>query len=177
MPKGDRSILNTSTAKSAPIQRHTPKAAPPKVTLQTQAPPKLPIAERNAVAEQAFPTRFDALNEAILMAEAHLRTAKPLHDIWHEYRSECDSDGNPETMYYIGFQKYEGKWRLLHSEVESWCPSGSVSLPLTDCPIDVRVRASQAIPLLYEKIVESKEEFIKNVDGTIALLKSFAQQK
>lgn len=137
--------------------------------------PALPLDERNALADKSLPECLDALNAAINEAESHLRALKPIEPVWITYDSVENGCGDG-TNYYVGFAKFEGKWRILWSywEVGSDPENGSDAL-LTSRPIEDRLAAAEFIPKLHEKIVANKEEIIEKVNKAISTLKSMTK--
>lgn len=145
-------------------------------SISVKSPPASTLEERNSIADQSLPKRFDALNEAITQAEPQLRSLKPIKGVWYTYDTDYSYDnGTPDVRHFIGFDKHDGKWRILYGEDDGSGPDQSV-YPLTDCKIETRVRAALHIPKLHELIVTSKEEFIAEVDNVISTLKSFTQK-
>lgn len=146
----------------------------PKVGPVKSAPAQT-LDERNSIADESMPKRFDALNEAITQAEPQLRALKPVKSVWHTFDTDRSYDESPDVHHIIGFDRHDGKWRIVYCRNDGTEPDPYVC-PLTDCKIETRVRAARHIPKLHELIVTSKEEFIAEVDDVISALKSFAQK-
>lgn len=133
------------------------------------------VAVRNKSADEALPKSFDALNEAIAEAENALRSLKPLRAVWFEFEVVSSFDDSPDRRHSVGFEKHNGKWRIVYG-----CDDGSgepdqPTYLLTERPIDIRVRAAAHIPKLRELIIESKEEFLSEVNNVISKLKTFTR--
>jgi hypothetical protein len=144
--------------------------------ISVKSPPASTLEERNSVADQSLPKTFDELNEAITQTEPLLRSLKPIKSAWYTYDTEHSHDSvMPDVQHIIGFDKHDGKWRIVYCESDGTEPDPYVC-PLTDCKIENRVRAARHIPKLHELIVTSKEEFIAEVDDVISALKSFTQK-
>jgi hypothetical protein len=131
-----------------------------------------PLTERSKAIDDKLPQCADALNQAILEAETHLKALRPIEEVWYGYDADVDRSGEPHMIYSVGFAKVTGRWRLLHSEQAPGNPEGATRSFLTDESLETRVCAAEHVPKLRELIVQTKEGFITKVNDVISKLKS-----
>jgi hypothetical protein len=132
------------------------------------------LAERSVRAGQLLATRFDHLNQMILVTEELFRSLKCPVTAYHHYNFPSQEEGNTAYCEVIGFGKVKDKWRIVHAydcEANDGVPFDLQ--PLSDCPVEIRVRAATEIPKLYERIVEQKEKFVPAVEDAVAALIKF----
>jgi hypothetical protein len=132
------------------------------------------LAERVEQADAELSTRYNALNQLFSIVEQRLKSLKPLQPVWHIYAHER-IEGQVEEWELLGLTLYQGKWRLCHGHDHELNAEGPILdiKPIIECPVDIRVRASQVVRQLHEKIVQSKEEYIPQVDQAIKELTDF----
>jgi len=114
--------------------------------------------------------RFDALNQAIALAEARLKAMRPPHDVWVSYRYEG------WRTFSIGLAKVDGRWRLAHETRHD--KGGEEVKPLVEMPVAVRVEAVSggSLRVLQTRIVEAKEEFTPEVEAAIRAVEEFLNE-
>jgi hypothetical protein len=123
------------------------------------------LEQRNKQAEQALATRYDALNQHFAQAELLLKSLKPPHDVWVEYAHSGD-EGSGRYWELLGIAKHQNKWRLCHAYDHDF-EDRSDSVPVVECPIEIRIRAAKLVRQLRERIVKAKEDFVPTVDEAI----------
>jgi hypothetical protein len=130
---------------------------------------ELTLSERNEQASKKLTERFDALNQAIALAEQRLKELKPVRPVWAHYNPTGEHDEPPYAYDVIGMDKVNNQWRLVYAKDDDRnYDSGPWGIqPLTDCPVETRVRAVAELQKLHAKIIESKEKFIPEVEQAI----------
>jgi hypothetical protein len=79
-------------------------------------PSKPPLQERAERANRLLASRFDALNKAYATVETHLKSLRPIREVWVAYNIvKEDPDGQVCSWENIGFAKLQEKWRLTHA--------------------------------------------------------------
>lgn len=117
--------------------------------------------------EKALRTRYDALNQAITLAEQKLKALKPPCAVWLS-----DSGG-------VGFAKVDsGQWRLVYWSKTERKDGFPAVTPLVEQPLMVRVAAVSGDNLrrLHEAIVAAKEEFVPEVEAAIRTVEEFLRE-
>jgi hypothetical protein len=132
------------------------------------------LSERVEQADSELSTRYSHLNQLYSIVEQRLKSLKPLHPVWLAY-AHSHVEGQTDDWELLGLMLYQGKWRLCHGHDHDLNVDGPILdvKPIIECSVDIRVRATQVVPQLEERIVRSKEEYIPQVDQAINNLTDF----
>ena len=156
-----------------------PKPINSSISTQEKSKLKSSLTERDKHASQTLATRYDALNEQFIAAETRLKALKPLHPVWVEYDIKYTEDSNPSASWdLLGFTKLDGKWRLTHAydnEFNDGSPFFEIKA-ITECPIQIRVRAAKEVRKLHNAIIAQKEKFIPEVEEAINELAAYCTE-
>lgn len=116
----------------------------------------------------ALVTRYDALNQAIALAEQKLKALKPPTASWITIGIDLPT----KSTRQLGFGKVDGLWRITYGVTGGGRPIVKV---LVDMPLLVRVEAVSGDNLrrLHEAVVEAKEEFVPEVEAAIRTVEEF----
>jgi hypothetical protein len=136
------------------------------------------LTERHNAAIETLATRYDALNEKFVAAENKLKALKPLRPAWVDYDTTSQEDG-PTYWDLLGLYKLDGKWRLVHAVDNELNDDGSGPYdlkPITECSIEIRIRAAKEVRRLHEEIVKQKESAIPKVEEAIAELTKYCTE-
>jgi hypothetical protein len=135
--------------------------------------------ERNQQINEALSGKYDQINALLAKHENTLRQMKTARNVQVLFNKSTDylptGEEEGEHREHLGFMKRAGVWRLCYAaEYESFiCGNVPCDLewkPLVECPVTTRVDAARHVGLLREAIVESKEEFLSEVDEAITEL-------
>ncbi len=136
------------------------------------------LKERDDFAKQALASRYEALNQAFLEAEARLRDLKPIRTVHHAYNHDdsATEHGGPSSWELLAIMKYNDKWRIVHGKDDDFNDEPAELKPISERPVEVRVRAAVEVPELYIKIIEEKEKYVPVVEEAIQTLNDFCKK-
>ena len=120
--------------------------------------------------------RFAELNKLWRVAEEELQKIPIPVDVLLMYASEDTNEDRPDRArisFYLGFVKSAGGWRICHGQTHDDFPEyGYGWKPITECPLDVRVKAVPHIGMLRERVLQVAEECLPRIDKAIANLRN-----
>ncbi len=124
--------------------------------------------------DERLRTRYDALNRAILLAEAKFKAMKPPHDVW---APTVDDLPKERDVTMIGVAKVDGPWRLAFGVMFADGKPSRIT-PLVDQPVARRVAVctSGNLRRLHEAIVKAREEFVPEVEAAIRTVEEFLRE-
>src|SRR5262245_10004651 len=128
------------------------------------------IEESNEEVNKAMDARFAQLRAIWDAHESALKTMRPLDFTETCYFSDPDADANGLHSFYLGLWKVSGNWKIHHGYMYEPHDQSIDWTPINDASARDRVRAAKYIHKLKEAIVESKKEFIPELDEAIAEL-------
>lgn len=161
----------SSASSQPPPRRRTPiidilQPVPP----QAPRTPEQTLAERSEIASKKLAERFDALNQALTLAEKKLKELKPPHSVWVYYKAVCEDEsrGGPSSYDVLGISKRDNQWRLVHGHDHDANDGGPFDVQaLSECPVEIRVEATNELARLHTRIIEVKEQFIPQVEAAV----------
>lgn len=111
--------------------------------------------------DEVLHSKYDGLNQIIVLVEDKLKAMKPPHDVW------VDAGGG----FAVGIAKVNGSWRLAVSPAKDIAEMK----PLKDMPIAIRVDlcSGNALNRLRDSITKAREDFVPEVEFAIQNLKDF----
>src|SRR5205807_7395386 len=131
------------------------------------------LAQRADKARQELFVRYDQLNALLGKQEERLARYHIPRPVCHVYATRDLDHHNPNSGFYqecLGIQKVKGKWRLCYGSFDYNECSLHDWMPIVECSVEVRIEAVKHIAALEQKLVESTEEFIPEVDQAIRTL-------
>jgi len=121
--------------------------------------------------------RYDQLNALWTNAEEVIGRFHIPVAVWYEYRTDLQHSGNPETGHCLGVLKVKGKWRIYHRTYCHLSDKESDVTPITECSAETRVKTTEYLPKLLDRVVASAERFISRVDEAIEAIHGFVDHQ
>lgn len=129
------------------------------------------LSARNAEALQRVNPLFDEINQSWARIESHFQKQGILREVEHRVDTETVWTGNdyePVGEISIGVQKRRGKWRICYGFMPFHGPGEVEWTPITDCQIQTRIEFLEHVSKLFEKLVESNESYVPEVEKAVA---------
>lgn len=123
------------------------------------------------IAEVLAP-RYDELNKLFTAAEARIKSYKPVLATW--------ITGQNFHPNLLGFQKFNGAWRIVIAEDENPHDqeiSAGPMKPAVECPIEVRVVAANLVRALNDRLAAMRRETVGKVEAAIEELQAFCTEE
>lgn len=116
--------------------------------------------------------RLDKLNELWQAMEGKLLGMQPPRQICCHYFDHHDEDDDVVERLFLGIQRHGSKWRVCHAIVPGSTkePEAKDWKPITDCSIEIRVKAADHVHRLEYHVTQTGKRFIPDLDRAITKL-------
>jgi hypothetical protein len=79
-----------------------------------------------------------------------------------------DQEEDGDWIQFLAFRKVQGAFKLVVESGQEGIPESFNTTPITCSSRETRLRAVQALPDLYQKVLKASDEEIKRVNESIA---------
>jgi hypothetical protein len=162
----ERFSVNGDGKKRPPSNRISP------VDGQRSVHPNNPEPEREKQIIEALKVRYDEIEALWTQAEEDLKRFRVPYGVDHCYDS--DYDGGCPTHYVLWWVRHGKAWRICHevrwahSEIDEKHHDENDLKPITECPLDLRLRMISEFEHLRKKVVEAAENAVPTLDEAIS---------